>query len=229
MERAVAKIVKQMPEAERPTPQPAAKRNRVYLRKDVEVLEAAERVFMQLGYRPTTMDDVAKVAGVSKRTIYSNFGSKEKLFAEVIRRRCAGVLPDPKIVAKARMVEPAEGLRLLSTAFLKSIMEKRTIELYQTVMDAARHQPEVGKMLFDGPIATTRSVFRDYLLEQVELGKLAIDDVDAAAGQLSGLLKADLHMLLIFSQPVRMTPKKIAGHVASCIDLFLRGTVRKAS
>lgn len=205
-----------------------AKRNRVYVRKDNEVLAAAERVFMQLGYALTTMDDVAKVADVSKRTIYSNFESKEKLFAEVIRRRCAGVLPDPKVVAKAREAEPAEGLRLLSTAFLKSVMEKPTIELYQTVADAARHQPEVGKMLFDGPIAATRKVFRDYLREQVAIGKLEIDDVDQAAGQLSGLLKADLHMLLVFSQPVSITPKKIAKHVAASIDLFLYGTAKHA-
>ena len=43
------------------------------------ILDAAERLLGVLGYSKTTMDDVAKAAGVGKRTIYVYFPSKEEV------------------------------------------------------------------------------------------------------------------------------------------------------
>lgn len=43
------------------------------------ILDAAERLLARLGYRKTTMDDLAAEAEVSKRTIYVYFPSKEEV------------------------------------------------------------------------------------------------------------------------------------------------------
>src|SRR5829696_2814838 len=43
------------------------------------ILDAAEQLLGALGYSKTTMDDVAKAAGVGKRTIYVYFPSKEEV------------------------------------------------------------------------------------------------------------------------------------------------------
>lgn len=50
------------------------------------ILDAAERLLGQLGYSKTTMDDVARAAGVGKRTIYVYFPSKEELTLGTIDR-----------------------------------------------------------------------------------------------------------------------------------------------
>ena len=47
-------------------------------RKDI--LDAAERIFFTKGYRSATMDDVAKEAEYSKRTVYVYFSSKEQIY-----------------------------------------------------------------------------------------------------------------------------------------------------
>jgi AcrR family transcriptional regulator len=53
------------------------------------ILEAASKSFALFGYKATTMDQVAKIAGVGKGTIYTFFSTKEELFdaimMEVIR------------------------------------------------------------------------------------------------------------------------------------------------
>lgn len=53
------------------------------------ILEAASKSFGLFGYKATTMDQVAKIAGVGKGTIYTFFSTKEELFdaimVEVIR------------------------------------------------------------------------------------------------------------------------------------------------
>jgi AcrR family transcriptional regulator len=50
------------------------------------ILDAAERLLARLGYRKTTMDDLAVEAGLSKRTIYLHFPSKEEAMLSTIDR-----------------------------------------------------------------------------------------------------------------------------------------------
>lgn len=51
-----------------------------------EIVDAAEKVFFSLGYEKATMDDIAKEAEFSKRTIYVYFNSKEQLYFAVMVR-----------------------------------------------------------------------------------------------------------------------------------------------
>jgi len=53
-------------------------------RKDI--IDAAEEVFFSKGYEAATMDDVAKKAEFSKRTVYVYFNSKEQLHFEIMVR-----------------------------------------------------------------------------------------------------------------------------------------------
>ncbi len=48
------------------------------------ILDTAIQVFIKSGYDGTSMDLIAAAGGVSKRTLYNHFGSKENLFQEVI-------------------------------------------------------------------------------------------------------------------------------------------------
>lgn len=51
-----------------------------------EMIEAAEKVFFAKGYDLATMDDVARAAEFSKRTLYIYFSSKEQLYFEIMTR-----------------------------------------------------------------------------------------------------------------------------------------------
>jgi AcrR family transcriptional regulator len=43
------------------------------------ILDATERLLARLGYQKTTMDDIAREAGIGKRTIYLHFPNKEEV------------------------------------------------------------------------------------------------------------------------------------------------------
>lgn len=47
------------------------------------IIEAAEKLFIKKGFENTSIDDVAKEAGLTKRTLYQYFLSKEDLFYAV--------------------------------------------------------------------------------------------------------------------------------------------------
>ncbi|MGB5317829.1 TetR/AcrR family transcriptional regulator, partial [Eudoraea sp.] len=44
-----------------------------------EILVKASDLFLDLGFKSVTMDDIAGEMGVSKKTIYSHFENKTKL------------------------------------------------------------------------------------------------------------------------------------------------------
>ena len=53
-------------------------------RKRQMILEGAIKVFTENGFDTSSMDKIAEVAGVSKRTIYNHFKSKESLFQAIV-------------------------------------------------------------------------------------------------------------------------------------------------
>ena len=62
-------------------------------RKHAAILDAAVAEFRSAGYEATTMDRVAAAAGVSKRTVYNHFPSKDALFLRILEEMFArGIL-----------------------------------------------------------------------------------------------------------------------------------------
>jgi AcrR family transcriptional regulator len=56
---------------------PAARRRR-------QLLDIALRVFAEHGYHPTTMEEIADAAGVTKPVLYQHFASKRHLYLELL-------------------------------------------------------------------------------------------------------------------------------------------------
>jgi TetR/AcrR family transcriptional regulator of autoinduction and epiphytic fitness len=59
-------------------------RNRDKSKKRAAILDGAVQVFIDMGYELASMDSIAETAGVSKRTVYNHFSSKEGLFQAVV-------------------------------------------------------------------------------------------------------------------------------------------------
>ena len=47
--------------------------------KEEQIIETARTLFHKFGFKKVSMDEIAKEAGVTKRTIYMYFSSKEDL------------------------------------------------------------------------------------------------------------------------------------------------------
>lgn len=58
------------------------------------ILDAAQRLFREQGINTTGMDQLCAVAGVSKRTAYQHFGSKDELIAEYLRQQDPDTMPE---------------------------------------------------------------------------------------------------------------------------------------
>lgn len=54
--------------------------------KRKDIIDAAERIFFSKGYEKASMDEVAREAEYSKRTVYIYFNSKEQIYFEIMMR-----------------------------------------------------------------------------------------------------------------------------------------------
>ncbi|OCO98752.1 MULTISPECIES: TetR family transcriptional regulator [unclassified Ensifer] len=78
-----------------------------------KILGAAERVFYEKGVSNTTLDEIAKVAGVTRGAIYWHFANKTDLFLAL---HDAVPLPQEDMVAREIEAEAADTLSILEGA-----------------------------------------------------------------------------------------------------------------
>jgi TetR/AcrR family transcriptional repressor of mexJK operon len=54
------------------------------VRSRAAVVAAARTLFLRQGYAGTTMEDIAALAGLTKRTLYNNYADKDALFRQIV-------------------------------------------------------------------------------------------------------------------------------------------------
>ena len=86
-----------------------------------QLLDTAQQVFTEHGYAPTSMDDVADAAGVTKPVLYDHFGSKDGLLAAVIERSGQQMLD--ATTGAVQGLDPETALRHGLTAFFRYVDE----------------------------------------------------------------------------------------------------------
>jgi AcrR family transcriptional regulator len=113
------------------------------------MLDAAERLLLELGIEGTTMDAVAAAADFTKRTLYQYFVSKEALVAAVVLR-AAGILNRLTAEGVAAAASGLDKAHACGAAFVRFQNEYaglyRLMERAQT-LDWSRIPPETGQAI----------------------------------------------------------------------------------
>jgi TetR/AcrR family transcriptional repressor of mexJK operon len=159
-------------------------------RKHRAILEAGTTLFLRHGYRGTSMDEIAAIAGVSKQTVYKHFADKESLFSEIVTSTVEEVAePVHDEVLKLQDSGDLEAdLRRLARRLLRMVIQPRILQLRRLVIGEAERFPELGRTFYEqGPgrtIAALATVF-ERLAEQ---GILRPGDPQLAAAHFNWLV-----------------------------------------
>jgi AcrR family transcriptional regulator len=110
------------------------------------LLAAAAEQFARFGPRGTRVQDVVKAAGVNERMIYHHFGSKDGLYAEVMREQRAmlGAAWQP-VLERAVTLEPYEGMRVALGGFFDALLARpqmAALLTHEGLGDAPLARPE---------------------------------------------------------------------------------------
>jgi TetR/AcrR family transcriptional repressor of mexJK operon len=128
--------------------------------KREEVLDIASENFRVKGYEGTSINVMAREAGISKESIYRYFGSKEDLFLAVVEREMA--------VYRQAMLDTIshydgkslrDALFAVAEATLKVASNERTLALRRLVFQMAANGSKVGSHYFSaGPDIAYRNL-----------------------------------------------------------------------
>jgi AcrR family transcriptional regulator len=110
------------------------------------VLDAALRLFVEHGYRGTSMAAVAEAAGVTKPVVYACFPSKEELFSALLDREERRLL-EALVSALPREPDFRNLERLLSDTFVAFLQAASAApDSWRVVLDAGRgSEPELAR------------------------------------------------------------------------------------
>ncbi len=146
-------------------------------RKD-EIMNAATKLFARLGFKKTTLDDVANEVGIVKSALYRYFSNKEDLFHAVIDR-----IATEHIEVAKQATQGGGRVDDKLFALLFSMFERGLYYVESTFMP-----PEVWRELrplVDEQTAKHRSSAIDFIKqtiqEGVDTGTLECPDPDAVA------------------------------------------------
>ncbi|WP_296898273.1 TetR/AcrR family transcriptional regulator [Thiohalocapsa sp.] len=188
--------------------------------KHAAILQAASRLFLDQGLQGTSMDQVARAAGVSKQTVYSHFDGKEDLFRRCIRCKVESYGFDGVSVPAgddARAV-----LLAVAKRFMGLIFDPEVVAMHRVVMAEAAAHPRIAALFFEnGPAATQRTA-ASVLTELVRRGLLRPHDTDAAAWQLLNLCFGSFHVRLLLHLIDSVPPAELDAHLKSAIADFVR-------
>src|SRR6266702_5043913 len=101
------------------------------------ILDVATALFLGDGFGATSIEAVAKRAGISKRTFYHRFDGKEMLFEAVVRRMIEHWMP-PFDAALLDAPSLATALRRSAEHILKVALTPEALALHRMVIAEAR-------------------------------------------------------------------------------------------
>lgn len=143
----------------------------------------AEELFINLGYKGVSMDEIAKEAGISKMTIYRYFSSKEELFIKAILS-----LANRTFLYVKEELEKIDGTLGKIDFLLNFSIEyskKYSLAFYKDIMD----NPYVLEKLMAAKIRMTKDIFEGIIINGMERGEIRKVDEKFISGMLIALMK----------------------------------------
>ena len=189
-------------------------------RKFDQVLEGAREVFMRDGFEGASVDEIARVAGVSKATLYSYFPDKRLLFSEVARLECNRQAEEA--LQEVAMDDPIDSVLLeaanrISRFFLSDFGQ----QVFRICVAESHRFPDLGRRFYASGPAMVRDRLIQVLTPYVARGELKIDDIELAANQFCELCKSDLFVRCLCGVAQEITEDDIARVTGGAVDMFL--------
>ncbi|MBW1921740.1 MAG: TetR/AcrR family transcriptional regulator [Deltaproteobacteria bacterium] len=138
------------------------------------ILDIAKRMFARYGLRKTSMDEIARMARVAKATIYNYFGSKDRVYMEVLRRESDEVVQK---VSSSVAEESSPKDKLIAFARVKFQYMRRAVNLLnldregiEKLLPAAE---EIRNQFFEREVDIIHSILK----EGMEKGVFQLRDV----------------------------------------------------
>jgi TetR/AcrR family transcriptional regulator, regulator of autoinduction and epiphytic fitness len=188
-------------------------------RKRRAIIDAAIAEFRASGFESTSMDKIAATAGVSKRTVYNHFPSKDELFAQILHE-----LWNNAAAQADQPYNPAVPLRdqLLALLMRKMAMlqDSYFLDLARVAIAESIHSPERAQEMVSRLTRKEEEAALWLRAAQAD-GKLLKADPVLAPQMLSGQLKTFAFWPQVTLNQPPLDPAMQKKVVEAAVDMFL--------
>ena len=187
-----------------------------------ELLAAALAVFVERGYAATSLDEVARRAGVAKATLYRYYENKLELFKAVVRNSLIAGFDELAAGRAGKPLGARERLSLLLTAFTERVAGSPLSGIPKLIIAEAGNLPEVARFYHEEVIRRGRALVMATLAEGAADGEFRPVDADYAWR----IVIAPLLLAIIWKhsfQAFEPEPFDFKRHLATQLDLLMNG------
>ena len=186
-----------------------------------QILTAARELFLQGGFSNTSMDAVAKHAGVSKSTLYAHFENKEQLFGAVVgtlRQRLHDALTG---VSTKDDRDIAKMLSQIGMQFMQHVTDPTSLTIFRVVIGELNTFPELGRDMYQSGQIVIGGLISDFFRQWTEAGLLNVQDTKQAARQFLALVKGDLQFRCLCDIDQMPSETEIKKNIEAAVAMFL--------
>jgi len=155
------------------------------------IIRAAIGAFIENGFANTSMLEIATLAKVSKRDLYSHFPSKEAVLLACVADRAARMQLAPDLPAPRDRATLASILTTLGATVIKEVCDGAVTAIYRLAIGEAERAPDVTRIL-NAPRLANRKALAALLAVAQDSGILGAGQPDEMMEDFFALLWGDL-------------------------------------
>lgn len=207
------------PPRREPVSKPALRKEALNSTRMLKLIEAAEDIFLAKGYHTATMSDVAKQAGMSKKTVYQLIESKGELFAVLLAHH-QSLLSFPETQPDWTVHDILTANLVCLASFLLS---KEQIAIVRLIMAEYTHSPNLGRLFHSKRVQKARSRLEICLGDIAAREGCALCNVREMSAMLFGMAVGEFLLGALIG--FRNTPSKaqLETRVKNAVGIFLSG------
>lgn len=161
--------------------------------KKEQILWAATELFRQAGYGSTSMDAVARLANVSKATLYAHFQNKQALFEAFVRERCR-VRDEAFAGHGLELLTFEAALIKIGRSYLEILLAPDSAGMFRMVVAETPRFPELGQVFYATGPGRTHELLKCYLIDANQRQLCKIEDPNLSAWQFLGMCLSPVMM-----------------------------------
>jgi TetR/AcrR family transcriptional repressor of mexJK operon len=186
--------------------------------KRAAIVDTAAQHFFRHGYAATAIEQVAADAGVSKVTIYNQFGDKRALFGAAVECECEKMRGHFSLDAMPSG-SIREQLTAIGQAIFAFLFRPEMIQFERRIAAETEVDPAIGAAFLEaGPWRMQRN-FADWLDHATAAGELQVANSLLAAEQFVALCKGMGDLERRFGAVV--SPEARDQRISGAVDMFL--------
>lgn len=186
-----------------------------------QIVRAATGVFLEHGFSATSMDKIVEKAGVSKRTLYNYYQSKEEIFIAVMEMQLGSIYKkfEP---GENKSGDLAEQLGRVGIEWLRIINSPVTLSLFRNTVAESQRFPKLAHQFFEEGFGKVIEGIAAILEREMDNSGIIVSDTKQAGEYFLDLLTGTAYDRVVFGIMPPMNDKAIRLRTERALSYFFR-------